>query len=155
MNFIINTTNNLNAKDPSTGAVHSGPARHIGGAPQPRVHTGGPLPGDHRKGVRAGVHAGLHREARRPGGALRGGPLPEGRRTGAPHAGLHKEARRPSGAPGGAPQGGAGTGEPRPRIPLWLSTTGAQQKTGMRNFTLTPIIRSVYDLNPRGNLDKQ
>ena len=108
----MNTTSNLIAQDPSTGAVHSGPARHTGGAhptggaPQPRAHTGGPLPGDRRTGVRAG----------------------------APLAGLRKEARRPGGAPGAAPQGGAGTGEPRPRIPLWSSTTGAQQKTGIRIF---------------------
>jgi hypothetical protein len=47
--------------------------------------------------------AGLHREACRPGGALRGGPLPEGRRTGAHLAGLHKEARRPGVSPRRSP----------------------------------------------------
>jgi hypothetical protein len=119
LNFTTNTTSNFIAQDPSTGAVQGGPAHHTGGA----------HPGGRRKGARTGAPpAGPHSVARRPGGALRGGPLPEGRRTGAHLAGLPKEARRHGGAPGAAPQGGAETGEPRPRIPLWSSTTGAQER---------------------------
>jgi hypothetical protein len=157
LNYITYTASNFLAQDPSTAAVHSRPAHHTGGAhpaggaPQPRAHTGGPL-----RGRRAGAPpAGLHSVARRPAGALRGGPLPEGRRTGAHLAGLHKEARRHGGAPGAAPQGGAETGEPRPRIPLWSSTTDAQQKTGINIFSPSPLIRRIYGSGLKGNSDQQ
>ena len=70
-------------------------------------------------------------------------------------AGLHKEARRHGGAPGAAPQGGAETGEPRPRIPLWSSTTDAQQKTGINIFSPSPLIRRIYGSGLKGKSDQQ